>query len=54
MIIMGKDDNGKSKSSSYTILSQEELAEGKTTEIIGLEITGDLSYSTSYVKVWNF
>ena len=40
MIIMGKDDNGKSKNSSYTILTPEELAEGKTTEIVGLEITG--------------
>ena len=40
MIIMGKDDNGKTKSPNYTILSPEEVANGKTTEIAGLEITG--------------
>ena len=38
---MGKDDNGKTKSPNYTILSPEEVANGKTTEIAGLEITGE-------------
>ncbi len=35
MTIMGKDENPK-----MTILTPEELADGKTTEIAGLEITG--------------
>lgn len=51
---MGKDDNGKSKNSSYTILTPEELAEGKTTEIVGLEITGMVRNLSPYLWTRSF
>ncbi|XP_063719789.1 CCR4-NOT transcription complex subunit 6-like isoform X2 [Symsagittifera roscoffensis] len=54
MTIMGKDDNGKTKNSGYTILSQEELAEGKTTEIVGLEITGMVRNLSPYLWTRSF
>lgn len=51
---MGKDDNGKSKSPNYTILSPEEVANGKTTEIAGLEITGMVRNLSPYLWTRSF